>query len=102
MGKPTLGAAIGPVAGLVVITPAAGLEPWAAIVMGLMALPVRYLCHFLLVSGSLATTLWTLLAGMRRRRGGRHSDWPVLRSLSGPDFGGLFYTGDLRFWRARC
>ena len=41
-GKPTLvGAATGLVAGLVVITPAAGfVEPWASIVMGLIVSPV--------------------------------------------------------------
>lgn len=64
MGKPTLvGAATGLVAGLVVITPAAGfVEPWAAIVMGLMVSPVCYL-PFPSASGSSATTtLWTLLA----------------------------------------
>ena len=43
-GKPTLvGAATGLVAGLVVITPAAGfVEPWAAVVMGLVVSPVCY------------------------------------------------------------
>lgn len=44
VGKPTLvGAATGLVAGLVVITPAAGfVEPWAAIVMGIVVSPVCY------------------------------------------------------------
>jgi Amt family ammonium transporter len=43
-GKPTLvGAATGLVAGLVVITPAAGfVEPWAAVVMGLIVSPICY------------------------------------------------------------
>ncbi len=43
-GKPTLvGASTGLVAGLVVITPAAGfVEPWAALVMGLVVSPVCY------------------------------------------------------------
>ena len=43
-GKPTLvGAATGLVAGLVVITPAAGfVDPWAAIVMGLIVSPICY------------------------------------------------------------
>ncbi|MCD8316872.1 MAG: ammonia permease, partial [Eggerthellaceae bacterium] len=42
VGKPTLvGAATGLVAGLVVISPAAGfVEPWAAIVLGLLVSPV--------------------------------------------------------------
>ena len=50
MGKTTLvGAAPGLVAGLVVITPAAGfVEPWAAIVMGLMVSPVCYLAIYTL------------------------------------------------------
>ncbi len=44
VGKPTLvGAATGLVAGLVVITPAAGfVEPWAAIIMGLIVSPICY------------------------------------------------------------
>ncbi len=44
VGKPTLvGAATGLVAGLVVITPAAGfVEPWAAVIMGLVVSPVCY------------------------------------------------------------
>ena len=44
VGKPTLvGAATGLVAGLVVITPAAGfVEPWAALVMGLIVSPICY------------------------------------------------------------
>ncbi len=43
-GKPTLvGASTGLVAGLVVITPGAGfVEPWAALVMGLVVSPVCY------------------------------------------------------------
>jgi Amt family ammonium transporter len=44
VGKPTLvGAATGLVAGLVVITPAAGfVEPWAAILMGFIVSPICY------------------------------------------------------------
>ncbi|MDR3052519.1 MAG: ammonium transporter [Coriobacteriales bacterium] len=44
VGKPTLvGAATGLVAGLVVITPAAGfVEPWAAIIMGFIVSPICY------------------------------------------------------------
>ncbi len=43
-GKPTLvGASTGLVAGLVVITPAAGyVEPWAAIIMGIVVSPICY------------------------------------------------------------
>ena len=45
-GKSTLvGASTGLVAGLVVITPAAGfVEPWAALVMGIIVSPVCYFC----------------------------------------------------------
>lgn len=44
-GRPTLvGASTGLVAGLVVVTPGAGfVEPWAALVMGLIVSPVCYL-----------------------------------------------------------
>ena len=98
MGKPTLvGAATGLVAGLVVITPAAGfVEPWAAIVMGLMVSPVCYLaisfckrkfgyddaldafgCHC--VGGVVGGILTGLFC---------------VPELSWTDFGGLLYTGD--------
>ncbi len=45
-GKPTLvGASTGLVAGLVVVTPAAGfIEPWAALVMGFIVSPICYFC----------------------------------------------------------
>jgi Amt family ammonium transporter len=49
-GKPTLvGAATGLVAGLVVITPAAGfVEPWAAVIMGFIVSPICYFAISLL------------------------------------------------------
>ena len=98
VGKPTLvGAATGLVAGLVVITPAAGfVEPWAALIMGLVVSPVCYFaisvckkkfgyddaldafgCHC--VGGILGGILTGLFC---------------VPELSWTDFGGLFYTGD--------
>lgn len=98
VGKPTLvGAATGLVAGLVVITPAAGfVEPWAAIIMGLVVSP----CCFFAIS-------W-----LKRRLGyddaldafGCHSIGGIVGGiltgifcvpeLSWTEFGGLVYTGD--------
>ena len=97
-GKPTLvGAATGLVAGLVVITPAAGfVEPWAATVMGLIVSPICYLsisslkkrlgyddaldafgCHAIGgVTGGILTGLF------------------CVPELSWTEYGGLFYTGD--------
>lgn len=98
VGKPTLvGAATGLVAGLVVITPAAGfVEPWAALVMGVLVSPVCYFaisfckrrfgyddaldafgCHC--VGGILGGVLTGLFC---------------VPELSWTDFGGLIYTGD--------
>ena len=98
VGKPTLvGACTGLVAGLVGITPAAGfVEPWAAIVIGLLTAP----CCFFAISVA------------KRKVGyddaldafGCHSVGGVVGGiltgvfcvpeLSWTDFGGLFYTGD--------
>ena len=98
VGKPTLvGAATGLVAGLVVITPAAGfVEPGAALVMGVLVSPVCYFaisfckrrlgyddaldafgCHC--VGGVLGGVLTGLFC---------------VPKLSWTDFGGLLYTGD--------
>ena len=97
-GKPTLvGAATGLVAGLVVITPAAGfVEPWAAIVMGLIVSPICYFaisflkakigyddaldafgCHA--VGGIVGCIITGIFC---------------VPELSWTDFGGLLYTGD--------
>lgn len=97
-GKPTLvGAATGLVAGLVVITPAAGfVEPWAAVVMGFIVSPVCYVaisrlkrkigyddaldafgCH------AVGGTTGGILTGIF-----------CVPELSWTDFGGLLYTGD--------
>lgn len=98
VGKCTLvGAATGLVAGLVAITPAAGfVEPWAAIVMGLLVSPVVY-----------AAIAWA-----KRRIGyddaldafGCHCVGGIVGGvltglfcvpeLSWTDAGGLLYTGD--------
>lgn len=99
VGKPTLvGAATGLVAGLVVITPAAGfVEPWAAIIMGLIVSPICYFaisfckakigyddaldafgCHAVGgIVGSICTGIF------------------CVPELSWTDFGGLLYTGDV-------
>jgi Amt family ammonium transporter len=97
VGKPTLvGACTGLVAGLVAITPAAGfVEPWAAIVMGIVTAP----CCFFAISFA------------KRRFGyddaldafGCHSIGGIVGGvltgifcvpeLSWTDFGGLIYTG---------
>ncbi len=98
VGKTTLvGAATGLVAGLVVVTPAAGfVEPWAAAIMGLLASPACYFavsvckrkigyddaldafgCHC--VGGVLGGVLTGLFC---------------VPELSWTGAGGLFYTGD--------
>lgn len=98
VGKPTLvGACTGLVAGLVVITPAAGfVEPWAAIIMGLIVSP----CCFFAISKlkrligyddaldafgchSIGGIVGGLLTGLF-----------CVPELSWTEFGGLFYTGD--------
>ena len=106
VGKPTLvGAATGLVAGLVVITPAAGfVAPWAALVMGAVVSPV---CYF-------------AIAVAKRRIGyddaldafGCHAVGGVVGGvltgifcvpeLSWTDQGGLLYTGDLGLLGAQC
>lgn len=98
VGKPTLvGACTGLVAGLVGITPAAGfVEPWAAILIGLITAPC---CYF-------------AISWLKRRVGyddaldafGCHSIGGIVGGLltglfcvpelSWTDFGGLLYTGD--------
>lgn len=97
-GKPTLvGAATGLVAGLVAITPAAGfVEPWAAVLMGIIVAPICYFavsflkakigyddaldafgCH------SVGGIIGGILTGVF-----------CVPDLSWTDKGGLFYTGD--------
>lgn len=97
-GKPTLvGAATGLVAGLVVITPAAGfVEPWAAIVMGLIASPI---CYFAIsfckakigYDDALDAFGCHCVGGIV---GGILTGVFCVPELSWTEFGGLIYTGD--------
>lgn len=99
VGKPTLvGAATGLVAGLVVITPAAGfVEPWAAIVMGLIVSPI---CYFAIsfckakigYDDALDAFGCHAVGGVV---GGILTGVFCVPELSWTDFGGLIYTGDV-------
>ena len=98
VGKPTLvGAATGLVAGLVVITPAAGfVEPWAAIIMGLIVSPI---CYFAIsfckakigYDDALDAFGCHAVGGIV---GGICTGIFCVPELSWTDFGGLLYTGD--------
>lgn len=99
VGKPTLvGAATGLVAGLVVITPAAGfVEPWAAIIMGLIVSPI---CYFAIsfykakigYDDALDAFGCHAIGGIV---GGICTGIFCVPELSWTDFGGLLYTGDV-------
>ena len=97
-GKPTLvGAATGVVAGLVVITPAAGfVEPWAALVMGLIVSPICYFAISFLKKAigyddALDAFGCHAVGGIV---GGLLTGIFCVPELSWTDFGGLLYTGD--------
>lgn len=97
-GKPTLvGAATGLVAGLVVITPAAGfVEPWAAVVMGLIVSPICYVAISRLkrklgYDDALDAFGCHAIGGIT---GGILTGIFCVPELSWTDFGGLLYTGD--------
>lgn len=97
-GKPTLvGASTGLVAGLVVVTPGAGfVEPWAAIVMGLIVSPV---CYFAISKLKAKFGYDDALDafgchGVGGLLGGVLTGLFCVPELSWTDFGGLFYTGD--------
>lgn len=97
-GKPTLvGAATGLVAGLVVITPAAGfVEPWAALVMGLIVSPICYFAISFLkkkigYDDALDAFGCHAVGGIT---GGILTGIFCVPELSWTDFGGLIYTGD--------
>lgn len=97
-GKPTLvGGATGLVAGLVVITPAAGfVEPWAALVMGLVVSPVCYwaiawLKPKLGYDDALDAFGCHAVGGIV---GGVLTGVFCVPELSWTEFGGLLYTGD--------
>ena len=99
VGKPTLvGAATGLVAGLVVITPAAGfVEPWAAIIMGLIVSPI---CYFAIsfckakigYDDALDAFGCHAVGGIV---GGICTGIFCVPELSWTDFGGVLYTGDV-------
>ena len=99
VGKPTLvGAATGLVAGLVVITPAAGfVEPWAAIIMGLIVSPI---CYFAIsfckakigYDDALDAFGCHAVGGIV---GGICTGIFCVPELSWTDFGGLLCTGDV-------
>ena len=98
VGTPTLvGAATGLVAGLVVITPAAGfVEPWAAVIMGLIVSPVCYFAISFLKAkigydDALDAFGCHAVGGIT---GGILTGLFCVPELSWTDFGGLFYTGD--------
>jgi len=98
VGKPTLvGAATGLVAGLVAITPAAGfVEPWAAVVMGLVVSPC---CYFAIsvckrtfgYDDALDAFGCHCVGGVV---GGVLTGLFCVPELSWTEFGGLLYTGD--------
>ena len=96
--KPTLiGACTGLVAGLVVITPAAGfVEPWAALIMGICVSPVCYyaISHLkkrLGYDDALDAFGCHCVGGIL---GGILTGLFCVPELSWTEFGGLFYTGD--------
>lgn len=98
VGKPTLvGACTGLIAGLVVITPAAGfVEPWAALVMGIAVAP---LCYFAIsfckqkigYDDALDAFGCHCVGGVF---GGICTGLFCVPELSWTEFGGLLYTGD--------
>jgi Amt family ammonium transporter len=97
-GKSTLvGAATGLVAGLVVITPAAGfVEPWAALIMGVIVSPICYFAISVLKAklgydDALDAFGCHCVGGIT---GGILTGLFCVPGLSWTEFGGLFYTGD--------
>ena len=105
-GKPTLvGAATGLVAGLVVITPAAGfVDPWAAIIMGLVVSPICYFAISFCKSkigydDALDAFGCHCVGGIV---GGILTGIFCVPELSWTDFGGLIYTGDPTLLGAQC
>ena len=97
--RPTLvGAATGLVAGLVVVTPAAGfVEPWAAAVMGLIVSPVcffaiSFMKRKLAYDDALDAFGLHAVGGIV---GGVLTGVFCVPELSWTEFGGLVYTGDV-------
>lgn len=97
-GKPTLvGACTGLVAGLVVVTPGAGfVEPWAAVVMGLIVSPVCYLAisHLKARLGYDDALDAFGCHGVGGLLGGVLTGLFCVPELSWTGKGGLLYTGD--------
>lgn len=98
-GRPTLvGASTGLVAGLVVVTPGAGfVEPWAALVMGLIVSPVCYLAisHLKTRFGYDDALDAFGCHGIGGILGGVLTGLFCVPELSWTGKGGLFYTGDV-------
>lgn len=106
VGKPTLvGACTGLVAGLVAITPAAGfVEPWAAIIFGLLVSPICYFAISYLkpkigYDDALDAFGCHCVGGIF---GGIMTGLFCVPELSWTEFGGLFYTGDFTLLGAQC
>lgn len=97
-GTPSLvGACTGLVAGLVVVTPAAGfVEPWAAVVMGLLVSPVCYLAISKLKARFGYDDALDAFGchGVGGLLGGVLTGLFCVPELSWTDAGGLLYTGD--------
>ena len=97
-GKPSLvGACTGLVAGLVVVTPGAGfVEPWAAVVMGLIVSPVCYLAisHLKGRFGYDDALDAFGCHGVGGLLGGVLTGFFCVPELSWTGKGGLLYTGD--------
>lgn len=97
-GKPTLvGACTGLVAGLVVVTPSAGfVEPWAAVVMGLVVSPTCYLAisHLKGRFGYDDALDAFGCHGIGGILGGILTGIFCVPELSWTEYGGLLYTGD--------
>lgn len=97
-GKPTLvGGCTGLVAGLVVVTPGAGfVEPWAAVVMGLIVSPVCYLAisHLKAKFGYDDALDAFGCHGVGGLLGGVLTGIFCVPELSWTNYGGLIYTGD--------
>ncbi len=92
-----VGACTGLVAGLVVITPAAGfVEPWAALVMGIVVSPICYFCIAKLKAKIGYDDALDAFGchGIGGIVGGILTGLFTVPELSWTDFGGLFYTGD--------
>ncbi|MCR5845206.1 MAG: ammonium transporter [bacterium] len=98
-GKCTLvGGCTGLVAGLVVITPAAGfVEPWAAIIMGIVVSPICFFCISVLKAKIGYDDALDAFGchGIGGIVGGILTGIFCVPELSWTEYGGLIYTGNL-------